>query len=219
MLADAPLTRERREWKRLLSAEGGEVLDLELTLRLGAGRRNRITTVYFDRADGALAKRVADGRGAMSRLRLRHSESLEGPGEAPLLTLERKHQRSGWTRKVRIGVLPAEIDSLLVEPARFRPVGLDRFGTLRPCCVVAYLRHAWEAEGLRITLDRELGCIAPPPDLIERLASGRCPALAAVPGAPSILECKSAGQPPPWLPEADSIPFSKLAWAVARLGV
>lgn len=217
-----PLALLRYERKHLVERFEAAALEAQLARTPGCIQEaaGRIVTLYLDRRDAALCKRLIRGRGAGSRLRVRWYGETAEP-----LVLERKHHRDGLVRKSRLLVTRNELAALLTgADPRARSVGIGRLiGVPVPLCVVTYERRVYrDAAGtFRITVDRALGAARPRADWLERLAAGFLPDARPADGAPVVVECKHHGAPPRWIDEALAAHaaqrFSKLAWAYLRL--
>jgi hypothetical protein len=72
---------------------------------------------------------------------------------------------------------------------------------LRASCVVNYRRLAWQGDGLRITLDRNVCAFAPPAELWMRhdVLTRQALGTPVFEEAHCVLEVKSRGQQPAWL--------------------
>ena len=217
-----PLALLRYERKHLLEALEASALEARLarTPSCIGEPAGRIVTLYLDREDAALCRRLVDGKGAGSRLRVRWYGEAADP-----VVIERKHHREGLVRKTRLVVAARELPALLsgADP-RARLIGIGRllYAPL-PLCVVAYERHVYRDAGgtYRVTIDRNLSAALPRLDWLARVATGSVPDAIPVPDAPVVVECKHHGEPPRWL-ETALAPhaagrFSKLGWAYLRL--
>ncbi len=219
--ADA-LALLRYERKHLLDPLEAAALESRLARAPGCIGESggRIVTLYLDRPDAMLCKRLVGGRGAGSRLRIRWYGDAPDP-----VVLERKHHRGGFVRKTRLLVPRREIAALLAgTDPRARRLGIGRLvHDPRALCAVAYERHIYRdaAGSFRVTIDRGLGAAPPPRDWLERLAAGSLPEVAPAAGAPVVVECKHTDVPPRWIESAlathPAQRFSKLAWAWQRL--
>jgi len=217
-----PLALRRYESKHLLDRL--EAAALETRLAGAPGCVNEpvrwITTIYLDGPGTPLCRRLVQGSGARSRIRIR---SYGVPGDP--LFLERKHHRRGQALKTRVPIAPAALPAVIAgADPRARLVGIGRLVQAPlPVCTVRYERRIYrDAAGtFRFTIDRALGAAAVAPDWLERLAAGELPAVEPAPDAPVVVECKHLGSPPRWIEEALAPhlapDFSKLAWAFLRL--
>ena len=225
------LDRARFEQKLLLDEPAALAVEIAVAAelprrRFPGGERTLVTTVYLDRPDGALGRRVLAGVGSMARLRLKAYRGAGAAGPVAALALEVKRTRGGRTRKVRAWLAPSELPIVLshAPASRWRGLHLARLVPVAvPSCVLSYERTVYEAEGgeLRVTVDRRLGAETPSEAVIERLSRGEVPKVAPAAGAPVVVEVKSLGRLPPWLAElvkGSTGSFSKLAWALARTG-
>lgn len=227
------LTRARFERKLVLDDAGALAFQLALAGRLFPRRfagsdRTLVTSIYLDRPDGGLVRRVLRGAGAMTRVRVKlYQPAGAGAAGPPVdaLALEIKRSRGGLTRKVRVWLPPAELKPLLLAPrrreARALHLGLLAPGA-SPICVVGYERIVFEAPDgkLRVTFDRRLGWAAAEPGLLDEVATGIPPAVQPAPDAPVVVEVKHTAALPRWLAALGDPPakrFSKLCWAIGAL--
>lgn len=211
------LTARRREEKLLLTLEEAGALEALVASRFRRARfagsdRSRVTTIYLDRPDGSLGRRLLLGRGARTRIRLRCYEGTPG------FAVELKWRHGEVVRKKRVwcGGM-ADLQSAM------QSLKLHRFGAeLVPICVVAYSRHVYEGDGIRITLDRELGFSPEPAACLAWLLAGKRVDIEQHPDAPAVLEIKRLGERPEWLDlvgQGEGLEFSKFGWALGFIGV
>lgn len=153
------------------------------------------------------------------------TESLHPVRDISTLWLELKWKEGDRTQKHRFAIPKAEVPQLFSKGKvsdAIRELHSQQFGEdggeafvelerlcaqfnseLRADCIVNYRRRAWQEDeqGVRVTLDTQLGCFVPPADLWTRTAPLTRHAL----GTPSytqqeaVLELKSTGaQAPEW---------------------
>jgi hypothetical protein len=177
------LSRDRVELKYLVLPKEVEGLLGELgTLPPGGSFRAqecRITTVYLDRPDGALARRALEGWGPSVKVRLREYFPIEGTEGSAFVWIEVKEREGRTSRKTRFPLHKALVAPFFrgqADAARILdgsdPVGprerviegvrrvreIARGGPLLPAGATSYRR--WAVEGghprARLTVDREI---------------------------------------------------------------
>jgi hypothetical protein len=151
------VTKLRREFKLLLSTEAARQVCARLGTLQDGGLElpSRITSVYFDRADLALAARAQ--RTPQDCLKVRTKEyfpDLEADGE-PRVVLEVKRERNGLTQKRRVWVARAQMERVLAGGVRLLP--LIAGGSLSPQLAVTYRRRVFQQhEAWRVTVDDQI---------------------------------------------------------------
>jgi hypothetical protein len=237
------LTRDRVELKYLILPEEVEGLLGELgTLPPGGSFRAeeyRITTVYFDRADGALARRALAGWGRIVKVRLREYLPPRGGTPSPFVWIEVKEREGSLSRKTRFpldkglvaaffrgeldaarildGPMPMEPREQVLEGVR-RVREISRARPLGPVGAASYRRRAVEGgrPRARLTVDREITYHLGKIDLYEDRPALEGEALGPVavehPGAVAELKYRSLEMPRWWeraLGEMPRVDFSK----------
>lgn len=210
------LAAERNEVKFLLPATQAASFALGSSERLPAQRgapEQELTTVYFD-TEGCELYRAALAQPIAIKVRIR------AYGAAPAVYVELKVREGQRSRKSRVQLpvdaaislverpeLAVAYDLLGADGAAFhgvadelRRVCAGLSGRLRASCAVRYRRRAFEepALALRVTIDRELRAFAPDP-AAELFSSCRDEQPAFAEPA-CVVEIKSRGGWPPWLP-------------------
>ena len=193
-----PLALRRYESKHLLDPLEAAALETRLAQTPGCVNEpvRWITTIYLDRGDAVLCRRVVRGRGSCSRIRIR---SYGIAGEP--VVLEHKRHRHGQIHKTRLLVPAAELPALLAgADPRGRQVGIGRLVEAPVAmCAVRYERRIYRdaANTFRFTIDRRLGAASLAAGWIDRLVAGELPAVEPAAAAPVVVECKHLGAGPP----------------------
>ena len=204
--SEAIAVMQRFELKYLLSARQADFLRgrLEGHMLADAYGETDIASLYYDTTDYRLIRASVEKPRFKEKLRLR-AYGLATDRSPVFLELKRKYEGVVYKRRVQTTVPEAERflagagplgdgGQIQREIACFR----DRYGPLRPSCLIRYARTAYYEPGsdLRLTLDRnprwrdrEL--------TLERNLSGR----SLLPPGGEILEIKAQGAMPLWLAE------------------
>lgn len=213
------LVRERSELKYILAVEDAE----EILRRVPPGERRdaRVTTVYFDRPDGALAREALASPQANLKIRLREYLTPVGEACSPFIWIEVKRREGRTSTKRRFELHKRLVSSFLrgriSEGAILTCQGpftesddaveaLEQIrevagGTLVPLGVVSYRRTALQAQQARLTVDRDISYHLGPQHLYEAHPSLGLPALggSAWDEPRAVVEIKFKGaEPPRW---------------------
>lgn len=210
--AEGRITRLRREVKLVLEPPQAAALAERLS-SLAPGHESRIAAVYFDAADGRLARGAAARPADCTKIRAKTYDPDRGavPGRA---VLETKRERNGLTLKARTWLPRGHIRAALPS---FAPRTL---GALEPVVATTYRRRVFQpSPAWRVTLDLDLEFHPASWALLE--APSWHEALAAPFGVEgrAVVEVKFVeGRLPEWLAAlaAGAVPFSKFAQAMAR---
>jgi hypothetical protein len=163
------LTRDRVELKYLLPPHEAEPILSEVCRSLAAPgcrtEESRITTIYFDRPDGALAARALSGCPRSVKVRLRRYAPPDGGPPSRLVFVEVKERDGSVSRKARFPLHGDEVAPFFRGDLRAGPLeGMERVrriardGLLVPVGAACYRRTAVEGgrPQARLTIDREL---------------------------------------------------------------
>ncbi len=167
------LTRQRHERKLTLSPREADKLCIKLEKALGGENlaETRITSVYFDCADGRFARRALEDPENGIKLRTKEYEPDFGnSGAAPRCVIDLKQQRGRLITKHRSWVPRAALKAIFSgdprEAQHFGPEALSAVAKVRaaaggeplmPVIAVTYRRRVFQAtDDLRVTVDREL---------------------------------------------------------------
>jgi hypothetical protein len=235
------VTQLRREFKLRMPAEAARALCARLEAEAGprAGApsleavppASLVTSVYFDREDGALATRAQAVPGDCLKVRTKEyfPDVHATPAEGPRVVLEVKRERNGLTHKRRVWVARARLaetlGQTLVEMAGEGALAdVVAAGGLEPQLAVTYRRRVYQSsEAWRVTVDDRVGFYR----VTSSLALGPRALTPARLGAPVamergvVVEVKHVGSSlPAWLAalEAQSARnYSKFAEGCRRL--
>lgn len=233
---DAALTRCRHERKIAVDPLLADELARQLEARCGLETppQTRITSVYFDTADGRLAAAALSAPTRCLKVRTKeYAPDLAAPAVARCV-VEIKQRRGTLTRKRRFWVSRSELLAVFEEvpdglPASPRALdaraALAPRGRLEPVVAVTYLRRVYAlGRGLRVTFDRDVAFHLAPAELLLGSAPLRYERLPQ-PFAREerrVVEIKHQGAiAPAWaapLLAAQECGFSKFGAAVALLG-
>ncbi len=201
---------EQRERKFLPDASAARsfwrIAATHLRPEHGPGAVSYARTTYFDTPD--LAYYRSCGGPVLRRVRVREYAIAPDPEGPPRRLehcyLELKQSNASMRSKVRLRLQHAEVA---------RELATITDASLAPCVTTWYRRRALVGDdGLRITLD-DLVLLCRPLPLGSPLLP-LAPDHVITHGPALVLECKSAGAPPPWLVDAlapmrEELGFSK----------
>lgn len=176
------LTRQRHERKLTLTAPEAERLCKQLEKAFGKTNlaETRITSVYFDCADGRFARRaLADPENSVKLRTKEYEPDYDNPQGAARCVLDLKKQRGRLITKHRSwiprGALRAIFSGDAEAVRRFGHAALTAFARVRaaaggerlmPVIAVSYRRRVFQASSdLRVTVDRELAFHRGDPEL------------------------------------------------------
>lgn len=155
---EGALTRARREVKLLLDREEADLLTQRLCASIGgpAPTATGVVSVYLDRPDRALSRRVLDHPLNCMKLRTKEYAPDAAGDAAARVVLEAKRERRGITSKRRVWLARAQL-AAGVGGARRGLAGRLFRGAIEPVLAVSYDRWIYQPHAhWRVTLDREV---------------------------------------------------------------